>query len=79
LNVIPSNIKWGHFVAVVIDKDQKTLEYYDPLGNDPPKRFLKQIKRILNGIKMNGEKIQLKINRVRFQSFKSSNCGYFSS
>jgi Ulp1 protease family, C-terminal catalytic domain len=78
LNVMPSNIKWGHFVAVMIDKDRKTLEYYDPLGNDPPNRFLKQIKRVLNDMGMNGEKIQLKINRVRFQSFKSSNCGYFS-
>lgn len=62
---------------IVIDKDRKTLEYYDPLGSDPSKRFLQQIKELLAEMHIKSP-VQLKINRVRFQSFKSSNCGYFS-
>jgi len=77
LNVQPSYIKYGHFVAVMISKDSNTLEYYNPLGDPPSKRFVKQIKKILAKMKFR-KAVQFKINRIRFQSYKSSNCGYFS-
>jgi len=78
MNTVPHNVKMGHFVAVFIDKKRCTLEYYDPLGQEPPKAFVKGIKAVLH--KMGGfkQRLQFKINRIRFQSVRSDNCGYFA-
>jgi hypothetical protein len=77
LNIVPHTVPMGHFVSIWIDFERNTLEYYDPLGGEPTKRFMREIPGILKrlGVKT---AMQFKINRVQFQSFTSANCGYFA-
>ena len=75
LNNMPHNVKIGHFIAVKMEP--RVLEYYDPLENKPKMEFMKSIASVLKrlGIKL---PVQFKINKIRFQSSTSDNCGYFS-
>lgn len=59
-------------------KHDKSLEYYDSFGNDPPKEFMKNIKTVINKLKPDTY-LKFKVNKVVEQSSKSSNCGIFSA
>ena len=75
LNIMPSTVKFGHWVAIYMTK--QNLEYYDPLAQEPSPAFLHQIKPILD--KWNADNaLQFKVNKIRFQRTNSNNCGYFS-
>ena len=67
----------SHWVAIFISRNEASVEYYDSLGNNPTKQFLKDIKPLIE--KMNDTVYYiLKINHVRDQSNDSNNCGYFA-
>ena len=64
----------GHWVAVNVFKN--SVEYFDPVGEEPPKHFMKYMKPVLREF---GEgPYQYKINRVQFQNRKTDTCGYHS-
>src|SRR5690606_35297357 len=49
LNFDPSYKSGSHWVAVFIDtKTDKSIEYFDSYGDDPPKRFYKDIKKLID-------------------------------
>jgi hypothetical protein len=67
-----------HWVAVYIDTTgDKSVEFYNPFGEDPPKSFFKDIKKLLDKIKPD-EYLKMKINKVVDQRANSSNCGWLS-
>jgi hypothetical protein len=75
MNTVPSNVKYGHWVAVYINKHN--LEYYDSFGQPPSNEFITNIKAVLK--KFVGNKpLQFKINRIKIQSVSSTNCGYYA-
>jgi hypothetical protein len=65
-------------VAVFVDvtKDM-TVEYYDSFGQDPPKRFMKDIKLLIEKLDPSVY-LKLKINRILDQRSNSSSCGYLA-
>ena len=73
---MPHNIEMGYFISVFIDRKNNMLMYYNPLGFDPVKNFVKNIKPYL--IKIGMKHPQFKINKIRNQALNSSNCGYFA-
>ncbi len=76
MNLDSSNKPGSHWVGVFIDlKD--SVEYYDSFAREPSKSFLKQIKILLDKLKPNVY-LKLKINRIKEQNVKSSNCGFFA-
>jgi len=75
MNTQPSYVKMGHWVSIFITPT--TLEYYDPFGEEPPKKFLKVILPKLK-MWMPNNLFQFKINRIKFQRNNSNNCGYFA-
>jgi hypothetical protein len=67
----------GHWVAVYIDpEDDLSLEYYNPVGNEPTERFQHEIKQVIQKLAPEVY-LRFKVNRIQDQG-KSSNCGYFS-
>ena len=78
LNIVPSTVKIGHFVSIIINSNRNILEYYDSLAYTPSKMFIKEIKQVLNKMGMKPSKTQLKINLLRSQRANSSNCGFFA-
>jgi hypothetical protein len=77
LNIVPHTVKYGHFVAVMIDKTTDTLEYFNPFAYRPPPEFIKNIRVVLDKMGMPAG-VQLKVNLVRLQRINSNNCGPFS-
>jgi hypothetical protein len=77
MNTQPIKVKYGHWVAVLIDKEKGTVEYFDPLGDEPDKRWMKDIKKFLKNHNISGL-YQCKINRVTRQKTESDTCGYHS-
>jgi hypothetical protein len=77
LNTAPHDIEYGHFVAVMIDRNKKTVEYFDPFAEPPLPPFTKNIRAVLNKMSIPSP-VQLKVNLVRFQRTNSSNCGPFA-
>lgn len=68
----------GHWVAVYIDcvKD-KAIEYYDPFGEEPSKKFMKGLKPMIE--KLNCDTyMKFKINRIKDQRASSTDCGWHS-
>ena len=67
----------GHWVAVFVDRENKKIEYYDPFGDPPPKRFNinHELKMLLDRLDKNFL-YEYKINRVVDQRANSSTCGY---
>ncbi len=67
----------GHWVAILINKKDKIVEYFDPFGNEPEneKKFNKDIIEILKNNGLNGD-YQFKINRVQKQKITADTCGY---
>jgi hypothetical protein len=78
MNLSPDYKTGTHWVAVYIDtKNDMSIEYYDPFGDDPPHRFLKDIKLIIKKLHSNIY-LKLKINKIKDQRANSNNCGYHS-
>ena len=78
LNLDPSYKPGSHWVAVYIDaQHDKEINYYDSFGDEPPKRLLKDIKVIVDKLNPNVY-LKFKVNKVKHQSVKSSNCGFFA-
>ena len=75
MNTEPSNVAFGHWVSIYVTKDK--LEYFDPFGEEPSKRFKKAIKQMIQKWSPDNY-LQFKINRIKFQRNNSNNCGYFA-
>ena len=75
LNNEPHNVRIGHFIAVMMKPG--VLEYYDPLANKPKRQFIQNIINVMRKLDIKLP-VQFKINKIRFQSSISDNCGYFS-
>ena len=67
-----------HWVACRVDpiKDM-SVEYYDPLGRNPPKKFFEKIKNIIDFIKPTVY-LLIKINLIQNQAINTNNCGWFA-
>ena len=62
----PSSKEGSHWIGLFVE-DDKTVYYFDSLGRDPNtciRRFLEKFKKIF-------------LNKPRFQSVFSENCGYY--
>jgi len=78
LNLDPSTKPGSHWVGVFIDtKKDKSLEYYDPLAKDPPKRFSEDIKGLIDKLDPDVY-LKYKINKVKRQSDNTDTCGWHS-
>ena len=78
MNTDPSDKEGKHWVAVIIDlKNDMSVQYYDSFGRDPSKKFMKEIKKLIDKIKPNTY-LKLKINSVQNQDKRSQNCGWFA-
>jgi hypothetical protein len=77
MNMDPSTKAGSHWIAVHISRPEASIEYYDSLVNQPSKRFLKDIKPLIERMRDNVY-YKLKVNMVKDQSDSSANCGYFA-
>jgi len=78
MNTDPSSKEGKHWVGVLIDLDDDlSLEYFDSFGKDPDKKFMKEIKKLIDKLKPNSY-LKFKINKVQVQDNKSQNCGFFA-
>lgn len=79
INTDPSHKDGEHWQAVYADarpSGSNSIEFYDSYGDEPSKKLMADLNRI--NIKLRAVKpIQVKINRIRHQNDKSSNCGEF--
>jgi len=65
-----------HWVAVRIDtRDENVVEYYDSFGKEPSKRFMKQLKQLVNKLDV-PVYLKLKINAIKEQNTSTNNCGW---
>jgi hypothetical protein len=77
-NLDSYNQKGSHWVAFYIDHNNKTIEYFDSLGNPPNKRIYKFIKKINSKIKKHKQQqYKLLINNIIHQN-ENSECGIYS-
>ena len=79
INTEPSTSHGRHWICIVVDNrdDYQSVEFFDPLAeNDKiPNDLLKIMKIICR--RMNRERyFKVKFNKIRRQSFLTSNCGY---
>lgn len=78
MNTSPSTEKYGHWIAVYVDPiDDLSLEYYDPLAQEPSKDFQKQIKLIIDKSEPSVY-LKFKINKIQDQHSNSKTCGWHS-
>jgi len=76
MNLDPSTKPGSHWVGVFIDtKRDKSLEYFDPLAEEPPKQFSKDIKEVIEELNPDVY-LKYKINKVKHQSDKTDTCGW---
>ena len=66
-----------HWVAMLTDLDDKSVEYYDSFGNDIPNDILVPLKNFIDGNNLSSGYLKLKVNRIVDQSATSDNCGWF--
>ena len=67
----------GHWTAVYIDpRKDRSVEYYDSFGNDPPRLLQKELKTVIDKMKL-PIYLKFKYNKVIDQRSNSDNCGYF--
>lgn len=68
----------NHWVSIYFDfKKEFVLEYYDPFGDPPDVKIIKEFKKLI--LNYNIEVfVKFKINNIQQQDIKSSNCGWFS-
>lgn len=74
VNTEPSTVKNGHWVGLIIKPE--VVEYYDSFGQEPSTKMMTNIKKLLKANNIGGL-MQMKINRVQYQSVDTANCGYF--
>jgi hypothetical protein len=77
-NLDTHDLNGSHWVALYIDNDLKTIEYFDSLGKAPNKyisKFIKMINSKLN--KNSNKKYDNKINKIVHQT-ENSECGVYS-
>jgi hypothetical protein len=78
LNLDSSGQPGSHWVAVYIDtKQDKSIDYYDSFGRDPPEGIRAGLKRLIEKINPNTY-LKFKINKCVQQRANSSNCGIFA-
>lgn len=78
MNTDPSSKPGKHWVAVRVDtRDENAVEYYDSFGEEPSKRFMKQLKKLVNKLDV-PIYLKLKINRIKEQNTSTNNCGWFA-
>ena len=81
MNTDPSTKAGEHWISVFIDgrpNGSNSIEYYDPLADPAPSKFLKNIKPILKKL-ANRNYYVFKQNLIPDQNDLSSNCGYFAT
>jgi hypothetical protein len=76
INNEPSTKKGQHWRAVFIDFEKYEIDYYDSLVSQPSKRFLQDIKLLVDKVDP-PVYMKLKVNMIKQQSDDSSDCGYF--
>ena len=75
MNTDPRSGPGKHWQACRIDsKFDKTVEFYDPFGDEPTPLFMKDIKHVIDKLKL-PYMLKFKINMVKNQDVNSSNCG----
>jgi hypothetical protein len=78
INTNPRKRGDGHWVAVWIDCNKdKSIEYYDPFGEEPSKVFMKGLKPMIDALDCDTY-LKFKVNRIANQRASSSNCGLHS-
>jgi hypothetical protein len=74
MNTDDSNGQGEHWVAIYINGD--SIEYFDPLADPPSKKFLTDIKKYVESLKV-PTMMKLKVNKVKWQHDKTESCGWF--
>ena len=78
MNLDKSYQAGSHWVAIVADarkNGSKSIEYFDPFGDDPDNHVLQQLKNLAD--KMDPDTyLKLKINKIKHQKENASSCGY---
>ena len=77
MNTDPLTKPGQHWVAFLMDLDNKSVEYYNSFADDIPADVLQKLKEFLNEHNPTRELLKLKVNKVIDQDAKSSNCGWF--
>lgn len=79
MNTKPRKVsRGGHWVAVYIDADRSmSCEYYDSFAKSPSKQFMKDIKKIIDKLKLDVY-LKFKANKIKDQNAKTQNCGWFA-
>lgn len=81
MNLSPHNQAGTHWVAVFYDdrpNGSHTIEYYNSFGDPPSEKLLVDIKDISRKLQPK-QHLQLKVNRIKQQSERSNECGFFAS
>jgi hypothetical protein len=78
MNTDPSGKPGKHWVAVRVNTmDENAVEYYDSFAEQPSKRFMKQLKSLINKLDV-PVYLKLKINKIKDQNTSTNNCGWFA-
>ena len=78
MNLDKYNKPGSHWIAVFISpKKSKSIEYYNSFGEEPSMEFLKQMKKVIDRMGLD-YLLKLKVNRIKKQAERSSECGYYS-
>ncbi len=78
MNLDKSYQAGSHWVAVLADgrpNGSKSVEYFDPFGDEPTEAVLKQLKELADKLDPNTY-LKLKINRIKHQQEQATSCGY---
>lgn len=65
----------SHWVALYISRD--SVEYFDPLGEDPGTDIVADVMALLKRWRM-PTMMKFKINKIKYQNSRSTTCGYHS-
>jgi hypothetical protein len=77
-NTKPRKIRHGHWCGLYVDSgDDKSIEWFDPFGEDPPSMISKGIKHIVKKLNPD-EYLKYKVNRIQVQDPRTDTCGYHS-
>lgn len=77
INTTSSKTSGQHWRAVFIDVPNCSINYYDSLVSTPDKKFLTDIKMLVDRINPPCY-MKLKINMIKQQSDDTNNCGFFA-
>ena len=76
-NLDPHYKGGSHWVALHVNKKQRSIDYYDSYGSPPPPEIDSFMKKIEKDMARGGIKMKRDYNKVRHQ-FGNSECGVFS-